>query len=356
MTHENNYKVVSPALVTGATGYVAGWIIKELLEQGVEVHAAVRDPTNEKKLAHLKKIASRSTGIIKFYKADLLEEGSYAEAMEGCKIVFHTASPVVLAPENPLKDLVEPALNGVKNVLETATNTPSVQRVVLTSSCVAIYGDNKDLANAPNHTINEDMWNTSSSLEHQPYSYSKTVAEKEAWNIHLKQNQWELVVVNPSLVFGPGLSDTHTAESFGMIKQFGDGLMKSGCPNLELGIVDVRDLAVAHLKAGYTPSAKGRYIVHGSNTSFLEISEKLRSEFPNYPLPTRTIPKPIIWLVGPCINKALTRKVVASNIGLPFAADNTKSINELGVTYRPLKETVVDFFQQLIDFGNIEKR
>lgn len=329
MTREN-YKVVSPALVTGATGYVAGWIIKELLEQGVEVRAPVRDPTNDKELAHLRNIAAKSTGILKFYKADLLDEGSYAEAMEGCKIEFHTASPVVLAPEDPLRDLVEPALNGVKNVLGAATNTPSVQRVVLTSSCLAIYGDNKDLANMPNHTINEDIWNTSSSLEHQQYSYSNTVAEIEAWSIHQKQNQWELALVNPSLVFGPGLSNTHTAESFGMIKQFGDGLMKSGCPHLEVGIVDVRDLAVAHLKAGFNPDARGRNIVHGSNTSFLEISEKLRSEFPNYPLPTRTIPKPIIWLVGPCINKALTRKVVSSNIGLPFAAANSKSINELG--------------------------
>ncbi len=72
-----------PVLVTGATGYVAGWLIKELLENGITVHAAVRNPNDEKKVAHLKALSAQTGTPIKFYKADLLQEGSYAEAMEG---------------------------------------------------------------------------------------------------------------------------------------------------------------------------------------------------------------------------------------------------------------------------------
>ena len=83
----------SPVLVTGATGYVAGWIVKKLLEAGITVHAAVRDPSNHDKLGHLEELKNSTNGDLKFFAADLLKEGSYAEGMAGCKVVFHTASP-----------------------------------------------------------------------------------------------------------------------------------------------------------------------------------------------------------------------------------------------------------------------
>ena len=81
-----------PVLVTGATGYVAGWLVKKLLDEGLTVHAAVRNPDNEAKLAHLNAIAAQSSGSIKYFKSDLMQAGSYAEAMAGCELVFHTAS------------------------------------------------------------------------------------------------------------------------------------------------------------------------------------------------------------------------------------------------------------------------
>ena len=87
------YDTSSPVMVTGATGYIAGWIVKGLLEQGLTVHAPVRSPEDPKKVGYLQEIADNSDGEIKFFKADLLEDGSYDEAMQGCSIVFHTASP-----------------------------------------------------------------------------------------------------------------------------------------------------------------------------------------------------------------------------------------------------------------------
>ncbi|MGM3162888.1 NAD-dependent epimerase/dehydratase family protein [Dickeya undicola] len=85
-----------PVLVTGATGYVAGWLVKRLLEEGVTVHAAVRDPNDVRKTGHLNDMATGQPGTLRFFKADLLEPGSYAQAMKGCGIVFHTASPFKL--------------------------------------------------------------------------------------------------------------------------------------------------------------------------------------------------------------------------------------------------------------------
>ena len=124
-----------PILVTGATGYVAGWLVKKLLEEGLTVHAAVRNPDNKRKLAHLNEIAANTPGSIRYFKADLLEEGSYAEAMAGCGLFYHTASPFSTDVKDPQKELIEPAVMGTSNVLMSATQTPSVKRVVVTSSC-----------------------------------------------------------------------------------------------------------------------------------------------------------------------------------------------------------------------------
>lgn len=96
------------------------------------------------------------------------------------------------------------------------------------------------------------------------------MAEKEAWRIHDSQSKWDLVTINATLVFGPSLSPT-TSESFAIKKQFGDGNTKSGCPKLSLGVFDVRDVAEAHIKVAFTSTAKGGYLVNGSNTTLPRI-------------------------------------------------------------------------------------
>jgi len=340
-----------PVLVTGATGYVAGWLVKKLLDEGMMVHAAVRDPQNKKKLKYLDEIAKSSKGSIRYFKTDLLEEGSFAEAMKDCELVFHTASPFTSKITDPQKELVDPAKLGTRNVLEEVNRSKTVKRVVLTSSCAAIYGDNADLKNTPNGVFTEDIWNTTSSLKHQAYSYSKTVAEQEAWRFNKAQSNWDLVVINPSLVLGPAINpESVTSESFNIVKQLGDGTAKQGAPRMGIGAVDVRDVAMAHYNAGFTPEAKGRYIVSGHNTWFLEMANVLRPKYGDkYPLPKKEMPKWLIWVVGPMLNKFLTRKSISLNMNLPFKADNSKSIKELKMIYRPLEESMNDMFQQLID-------
>ncbi len=346
----------APVMVTGATGYVAGWLVKRLLEEGHTVYAAVRDPENETKLRFLNSLAAAAPGAIRYFKADLMEPGSYADAMQGCELVFHTASPFTSNVKDPVRELIEPAKLGTRNVLEQANLTPSVKRVVVTSSCAAIYGDNVDLQSTPGGVLTEEIWNTSSSVDHQAYSYSKTLAEREAWEIHGRQDRWDLVVVNPSLVMGPGINPRGTSESFNIMKQFGDGTLKAGVPRIGFGVVDVRDLAEAHYRAGFTPAAKGRYIVAGHDSDLADLAIPLRQHFGDrYPIPTRTMPKWLIWLVGPLVNKTLTRKVVSRNVGLPWKADTSKGKRELGLSYRPLEETVVDFFQQMVDSGTFQK-
>lgn len=271
--------------------------------------------------------------------------------MEGYELVYHTASPFTTAVENPQKDLIDPAVKGTQNVLETASKTPSVKRVVVTSSCAAIYTDTIDCQRAPNGTLTEDVWNTTSSLEYQPYSYSKTLAEKKAWEIADKQDQWDLVTINPSLVMGPSLNpQARTSESFNILKQLGDGTMKMGAPRMGIGIVDVRDVAEAHFKAGFTPEAKGRYITSGHNTDFLEMGKVLLPKFGDkYPLPKKALPKWLLMIAGPMANKLFTRKFIRNNVNILWKADNSKIKKDLGMNFRPMQTTMEDAFQVLID-------
>jgi nucleoside-diphosphate-sugar epimerase len=338
-----------PVMVTGANGYVASWLVKRLLDDGLTVHAAVRNPKDERKVIHLKELASRSSGEIKFFNGDLLTPGSYSEAMEGCELVYHTASPYTLDVKDPQKDLVDPAVKGTENVLNTAKQIASVKRVVVTSSCAAIYTDAIDTNNAPGGRINEDVWNTTASLEYQPYSYSKTLAEKKAWEIALSQNQWDLVTINPSGVFGPALNPHYTtSESMNILMML--GVLKMGAPEMGMGMVDVRDVAEAHYKAGFTPGAKGRYIASAHETNLFELASALLPKYGDqFPLPKKVLPKWLLMIAGPMTNKLFTRRFIRNNVNIPWKADNSKIKKELGMTFIPLKETMEDSFQVLID-------
>jgi nucleoside-diphosphate-sugar epimerase len=340
-----------PVLVTGATGYVAGWLVKRLLDEGLTVHAAVRDPDNKSKVEHLDKLAAASNGSINYFKADLLDEESYANAMHGCELVFHTASPFSTVVDDPQRDLIDPAVNGTVNVLTTAVNTPGIKRVVVTSSCAAIYTDAIDTRQAPGGMLTEDIWNTTASIDYQPYSYSKTLAEKKAWEIAGNQSEWDLVTINPSLVLGPPLNPhSNTSESLSILKQLGDGTMKMGAPRMGLGLVDVRDVAEAHFRAGFIPEAKGRYITSAHNTNFYEMSQTLLDKFGNeYPLPRKVLPKWMVMIFGPLTNKLFTWKWIRNNVDVPWKADNTKIKHDLKMTFRPMRETMEDSFQVLVD-------
>ena len=340
-----------PVLVTGATGYVAGWIIKQLLEEGITVHAAVRNPDDKNKRAHLDKIAEQTNGTIRYFKSNLLTEGSYLEAMKDCELIFHTASPFTVNVKDPQKELIDPAVKGTENVLLAANITPTVKRIVLTSSCAAIYTDANECQIAPNRILTEDVWNTTASLTYQPYAYSKTLAEKKAWEIAGKQSQWDLITINPALVLGPILNPKYTtSESLNILKPFGDGSMKVGVPRLGTGVVDVRDVAKAHILAGFTSSAHGRYITMGHNTDFLEMGLALQSKYGNtYPIPKRSLPKWLLMIVGPMTNKLFTRQVIRNNVNVKFNADNSKIKRELKMDFLPLKTTMEDSFQVLVD-------
>lgn len=343
----------APVLVTGGSGYVASWIVRYLLEDGRQVRATVRDPDKPTGLEHLHALDSEHPGKLTLHRADLLDQGSFTAAMDGCQLVIHTASPFLLgAVRNPEQELVRPALEGTRNVLCSVNDTESVTRVVLTSSVVAIYGDNADMAGKDCFT--EADWNTTSTLDHQAYSYSKTVAEREAWATQGAQQRWDLVTIHPSLVLGPALTTVSASGSMTTMRHFVDLTMAAGAPALQMGTVDVRDVARAHIAAGFTPEAHGRYVVNSEVVSMLGIGTMLRRQFGGrLSFPARELPKFMIKLAAPVAG--LTRKYVDRNVGWPLCLDSSRARAELGIEFRPAQESVVEHFQQMIDDGLVRR-
>lgn len=336
-----------PVLVTGGTGYLASWIVRYLMEQGTPVHVTVRNLKDKKKHAFLLDMAEELNASMKLFEADLLDEGSFAEAMKGCSIVFHTASPFLIGNiKNPDAELIRPAEQGTANVLNEASRSEQVQRVVLTSSVAAMYGDSIDLQNVPNQTMDESFWNTTSSTTHQPYSFSKMLAERKAWKMAEESKKWDLVVMNPSFIFGPSLNKRTTGASTSIILQIAKGDLKMGAPDFWYGMVDVRDVAKAHLAGAYNPEASGRHILRAGHGNFLDVANWLRENYRQYPLPKKLMPKALFWLVGPMFG--LKRKMISRNYGYRYQLDNSYSLKDLGLSYRPLKETMNDHFEQLI--------
>lgn len=350
-----------PVLVTGASGYLAAWIIKRLLEEGVTVHGTVRSFDKPEKYHWLTNLAANLPGELKIFEANLLKNGSFSEAMQGCGTVMHTASPyVVQGVKDGMKELVEPALQGTRNVLDSVNHTESVETVVLTSSVVAMYGDSIDVADSGG-ILNESMWNESSSVDHQPYPYSKTVAEREAWKYRkasvgegTNAGKWTLKVINPGFILGPPLQAKPSGTSVDFMKQIVDGSLKSGVPHLHFAFVDVREVAEAHLNATSSQVAEGRYILSAGEMNMLQAAEALKSVYPDYNYPTRQLPKWLIWLLAPTLG--LTRKYIARNVGSTFQTDNSNSREQLEIQYRSIKETLVEMLERLEETGVVKKK
>ncbi|GAC1626562.1 MAG: NAD-dependent epimerase/dehydratase family protein [Nevskia sp.] len=346
-----NIDKTKPVLVTGGNGYIASWIVKYLLEDGIDVHATVRDPANLDKVGHLLKIAAGARGRLSLFKADLLSADAFDAAMQGCELVLHTASPFVIKGiRDAANELVKPAVEGTRNVLLAANRVASVKRVVLTSSVVSIYGDAADMAAVPEGRFTEAQWNTTSSVEHQPYNYSKVAAERAAWDIAKAQSRWDLLTINPGFVLGPSLTKASDSTSLSTIRDLADGTLRTGVPALEFGVVDVRDVALAHIRAGFTPAASGRHIAVSESLTMMAMVGILKQRFgTTYPFPMMVAPKWLVWLIAPL--QGFSRKFVALNVGHPLKFDNGYTRRDLALEFRSGEQTLVDHFQQMIDDG-----
>jgi len=334
-------------LVTGGSGFVASHLIDQLLAGGDLVHTTVRSLANKAKVQPLQAMQQRYPDSLRLFEADLVKVGSFDDAMAGCSIVHHVASPFML-PEK-IKDgqrqMLEPAVSGTRNVLQSVNRTESVRRVVLTSTVGAIFGDYIDVLTMKDKTLAETYFNTTSTIENNPYHYSKVMAEQEAWRLCGAQARWSMVTINPGLILGPSLTPASESGSLFLLDEMLKGYFFYGMPNLSLTTVDVREVAFAHIQAARTPEAHGRYILADRQMiSFADIAKILRTVHKRpYLLPTHQVPEWLVKLIGPFFG--LTQEYIRNHLGIRFAVDNHRSVEELGVVYRPIQETLIDHYR-----------
>lgn len=332
--------------VTGATGYLGSWIVKKLLERGFTVNGSVRSLQKKEKYQHLLEIEKECDGKLNLFEADLLKSDSFENGFENCDIVIHSASPFILDEKDPVKDLLEPALKGTENVLNSVNKYPSIKKVVLTSSIAAIYGDSLEIKESPTGKFDETNWNESSSLTHIPYSYSKVMAEKKAWEMHDAQSNWSLAVMNPGWIFGPSLTNSTVSGSVNILKQLTDGKLESGVPEFYLGAVSVENVAEAHILAALDDNFSGRCILNNQITSFLEIGNLAKKHFSSkVKTPKKELPKLLVWLFGPA--NGFTRKFVSKNVGYKIDFDNSRSKTKLRLKYSSIEDAIIEHIKQI---------
>lgn len=279
--------------------------------------------------------------------------------VQGCDFVVHTASPYVIGNiKNAQELLVEPAVKGTENVLNSVNKASSVKRVVITSSLVAVYGEPAEKGKG--HTYTEKDWNTVSSVTNEPYYYSKRLAEEAAWKMCEAQSSWNMVSINPGAIYGPPTSDRMDGSSIGLMKQVMDGTMWPLCPCFNIGTVDVRDVAKAHV-LGLTskasePSERMRYICISKVMTFLDIADLLREKYgAKYCLPKGYAPTFLLSILGPILGGVSVR-FVWKNSNVPLVLDNSKIKKDLGMEFRALGETMIEMADCMIELGLIKKK
>jgi nucleoside-diphosphate-sugar epimerase len=259
---------VPRVLVTGGTGFIAGWCIVQLVEAGHEVVTTVRSPERERDIRAALK-AHTTSSRLEFATADLTSDAGWDAAMEGCEYVLHVASPLSVDGEDG-DSIISLARDGTLRVLEAADRA-GVERVVVTSSCAAATPHSTQLTG----TVDESWWTDADEPGLAPYRRSKALAERAAWDYADSGRCFALTTVLPAAVFGPALSAS-TLGSLQLIAALLDG-SAIAIPRLGFEVVDVRDVAAAHLLAMTKPEAANeRFIVSGDVLWFGDIAEILR--------------------------------------------------------------------------------
>ncbi|XP_030951757.1 phenylacetaldehyde reductase-like isoform X3 [Quercus robur] len=268
--------------VTGASGYIASWLVKLLLNRGYTVKASVRDPNDPKKTNHLQ-VLDGAKERLHLFKANLLEEGSFDSAVEGCDGVFHTASPFYNNIKDAEAELLEPAVKGTLNVLNSCAKFPSVKRVVVTSSMAAVLHSKK--ARTPDVVVDETWFSDPDVCKEakQWYSLSKTLAEENAWKF-AKEKGIDIVTINPAMVIGPLLQPTLNTSAATILNLINGA---QTFPNVTFGWVNVKDVANAHIQAYEIPTASGRYCLVERVIHHSEVVRVLRELYPTLQLPEK---------------------------------------------------------------------
>ena len=339
-------------LVTGASGYIGGHCVVELLRAGYRVRGTVRGTAKRGGVERLASLVPGSASRLEIVEADLAADKGWSEAVRDCRYVLHVASPFPATVPDDEQTVIGPAVQGTKRVLEAAAATKGgVKRVVVTSSVAAVAFGHPP---GTERVYDESDWSVVERCD--PYQKSKTLAERAAWDFVKTlpaEKRFELAVINPGMVLGP-LLDPDVQTSSELVKR----LMRRelpGCPEIGFAVVDVRDVALAHRLAMEIPAAAGqRFICAGDHVWVRDIAKILAAEFAplGYRIPTRDLPYWLLWIAG---RFDRTVRMTLGYIGRKEEVSNERLVRVLGMKLRPLKDTLVDMGHSLIENGVVPR-
>lgn len=318
--------------VTGISGFIAMHCARELLELGYRVRGTLRDRAREGSIRAA--LGGSSAEQLSFAQAELTRDDGWTAAMSGASYLLHVASPLPKAPPKHDDELVVPAREGALRALRAASEN-GVKRVVMTSSLAAIAsGRSRD----DGHRFDENDW-SDLTRPMGAYEKSKTVAERAAWDFVKAlpaERRLELVCINPGYVLGPSLLgvDNTSNEIVGKLLR----REVPGVPRLSFPLVDVRDVAHAHVLAMTNEKAAGeRFLLESDTVWMKEIADVLAAA--GYRVPTRVLPNFLVRVV------ALfdpTVRLVVDELGKPALVSHEKAKALLGWSGRAMKEMVLD--------------
>lgn len=343
----SNAMATQRILVSGANGFIAAHAVERLLARGISVVGAVRNPADTKN-AFL--MALPGAERLKLVSADLTDPDRFRAHMQ-VDAVLHMASPYAMDVRDAQRDLVDPAVNGTLSMLRAAAKSPTIRRVVLTSSMAAVT-DEPD-----GRVLAENDWNTRSSLRRNPYYLSKTLAERAAWDfMETERPGFDLVVISPFLVIGPA----HT-NAVNTSNQIFVDLLAGKYPvimALDWGFVDVRDVADAHLAALHHEQAHGRYLCAAETMDMAHVIALMRDLGYRGRLPKLSLTGDVgsaLMRLASYAQPSGVGSYLRTHLGRHPRFDTRKIQSDLGVSFRPIADSIGDTLLDLVRWGHIAK-
>jgi len=345
----NNLPLV---LVTGATGFIATQVIKDLYDTGLyRVRGTTRNCTSEKS-----KVIQALFPEIELVACTLTSDDGWDAAFKGVTFVLHLASPYLSFSGGNIEDFVKPAKEGTLRVLEGAMKVPSVLRVVVTSSVTAIAYGHDDLSDTKNFGPND--WTNLDNPAVTPYQRSKTVAEKLVWDFKKSMKpSFDICTMNPGMVVGPLLSEiAYKATSSKQVKQLLNGVTPV-LPRTRIPIVDVRDVSLCHIRAlDLNRVVDGnRYILCAQVVWMVNLSQTLRAEYlvMGYRPTTWELWYPFAWL-GSFFTSTLADML--PGYGIEWNMDGTRAEKELlDCKYRSWEKAICLHAKSLLEIDETGK-
>ena len=275
-------------VVTGASGYIGSHIVANLLSKGMRVRATVRDLEDPERVAHLKSMDIAEGGDIEIVEMDLFDPESVNSAISGCTDLIHTAATVIVRSRDPQRKIVDPSVIGTRNVISAVERSGTIERFVHTSSTAAI----RPMEWKDGSTLTADIWANDATLENNPYGLAKVSAEKivRDWHASLESGtRPRLVTIHPCMVFGPPLSPRHLRGSLAILMAMIRRTVPLSLP-MQINIVDVRDVAEAHVRALEEGQEGGRYLTVSGDMMMTDIAKALKKAHPGRRWATREAP------------------------------------------------------------------